>query len=460
MNRQYIGAKYVPTFFNNNGSNEWVSGIPYEALTIVTYMRNSYTSRIPVPPNIGNPISESGKNYWVLTGAFNKQLEDYYNELNKFKDNVHHKFTDVDGALEEFHGEIVEIKNNYVTSSDIDNAVETAISNLNIESVKDLSLFKNKKICIIGDSLSDNATNPPNWTTHFTNTVTTVGATVRNIAQDGSSFASWVNKVNEIPNGYDIYIVFLGVNDFQGQFSWTTGETNNVIDSCYIFFASLMDKGFEAKYYYVSPLKYWYSGGINNLTPLSFFRHYYEMVAASLGICVISGYNAWSLSVHTKSVFMPDDLHPSAMYAPILASYLLDAMISGVSSFSEQPVELFKFNGFNISLNPNTFEMLIDINKNFSTPIQQGWLNIAPLPRFFSNYRHVDLVVPAEIVRNSSGANISETNVLQINVNNSTGYITIYIKHANTTILRTHVRLSSHVLNRVFNWTANTVDEG
>lgn len=460
MNRQYIGARYVPKFFDNNGSNEWVEGIPYEPLTIVTYMRNSYTSRIPVPPNIGNPTSDTGKKYWVLTGAFNQQLEEYYHEFNNFKDNVNHKFTDVDSALEGFNGEIVEIKNNYVTESDIDSAVETAISNLNIESVKDLSLFKNKKICIIGDSLSDNATNPPNWTTHFTNAVKTVGATVRNIAQDGSSFASWVNKVNEIPNGYDIYIVFLGVNDFQGQFSWTTGEDNNIIDSCYNFFTSLMDKGYQAKYYYVSPLKYWYSGGINNLTPLSFFRHYYEMVAASLGFCVISGYNAWSLNVHTKSVFMGDDLHPSAMYAPILAYYIMDAMISGVSSFSEQPVDFFTFNGFNIFLNPNTFEMLITINKNFSPPIEQGWLNIAPLPKFFSNYRHVDLVVPAENVRNSSGANISETGVLQINVDNSTGYIKIYIKHANTTALRTHVRLSSYVLNRQFNWTANTIDEG
>ena len=77
MNRQYVGARYVPKFFNNNGSNEWVSGISYEPLTIVTYLNNSYTSRMPVPSNIGTPISEDGKKFWVLTGNYNAQVEEY-----------------------------------------------------------------------------------------------------------------------------------------------------------------------------------------------------------------------------------------------------------------------------------------------------------------------------------------------------------------------------------------------
>ena len=45
INRQYIGARYVPKFFDNNGSTEWVKGIGYEPLTIVTYLNNSFTSK-------------------------------------------------------------------------------------------------------------------------------------------------------------------------------------------------------------------------------------------------------------------------------------------------------------------------------------------------------------------------------------------------------------------------------
>lgn len=73
--RQYIGARYVPKFFDRNNSAEWVSGVAYEALTIVTRLGNSYTSKIPVPTNIGAP--ESNPRYWVATGNYNEQLQEY-----------------------------------------------------------------------------------------------------------------------------------------------------------------------------------------------------------------------------------------------------------------------------------------------------------------------------------------------------------------------------------------------
>ena len=76
MNRQYIGARYVPKIFDNNGSNEWVSGISYEALTVVTYLNNSYTSKKNVPSNIGAPNLNT--EYWVNIGNYNAQI----NELN------------------------------------------------------------------------------------------------------------------------------------------------------------------------------------------------------------------------------------------------------------------------------------------------------------------------------------------------------------------------------------------
>ena len=72
MNRQYIGARYVPKFFEGV---EWVSGIPYERLTIVSYLGTSFTSKIPVPANIGNPADNP--KYWVNTGNYNSQVEEY-----------------------------------------------------------------------------------------------------------------------------------------------------------------------------------------------------------------------------------------------------------------------------------------------------------------------------------------------------------------------------------------------
>lgn len=77
--RQYVGARYVPKFFDYNGSSEWVSGVPYEALTIVTRNGNSYTSKKPVPSNIGAP--ETNSEYWASTGVYNQQIETYREEV-------------------------------------------------------------------------------------------------------------------------------------------------------------------------------------------------------------------------------------------------------------------------------------------------------------------------------------------------------------------------------------------
>lgn len=71
-NRQYIGARYVPKF-----EDEWVSGKSYEALTVVPYLNASYTSKKPVPANIGNP--SANPDYWAPTGNYNAQIESMMN---------------------------------------------------------------------------------------------------------------------------------------------------------------------------------------------------------------------------------------------------------------------------------------------------------------------------------------------------------------------------------------------
>ena len=80
--RQYIGARYVPKFFNGSNGSEWVSNTQYEALTIVTRNGNSYTSKIPVPASVGAP--ESNPDYWVSTGIYNQQIEVYRQEVETY----------------------------------------------------------------------------------------------------------------------------------------------------------------------------------------------------------------------------------------------------------------------------------------------------------------------------------------------------------------------------------------
>ena len=83
--RQYIGARYVPKFFNGEGgSTEWVSGVRYEPLTIVTHLGNSYTSKKPVPVGIDILNTE----YWASTGMWNAQVEELREEVSDLNDTI------------------------------------------------------------------------------------------------------------------------------------------------------------------------------------------------------------------------------------------------------------------------------------------------------------------------------------------------------------------------------------
>lgn len=71
---QYIGARYVPLFAE---PLDWNSDSVYEALTIVYYAGNSYTSRQAVPKG----IDITNEKYWALTGNYNAQIEAYRKEV-------------------------------------------------------------------------------------------------------------------------------------------------------------------------------------------------------------------------------------------------------------------------------------------------------------------------------------------------------------------------------------------
>lgn len=76
INRQYVGARYVPKVMG-----EWNKALQYEALSIVTYKGNSFTSKVPVPAN----IDISNMTYWVNTGNYNAQVEAYRQETAQVK---------------------------------------------------------------------------------------------------------------------------------------------------------------------------------------------------------------------------------------------------------------------------------------------------------------------------------------------------------------------------------------
>lgn len=94
MERQYIGARYVPKFWDNgSGSTDWTPNIPYESMVVVTYMNNSYTSKVPVPATQIAPNVDT--EHWALTGAYNAQVEQYRQDVIKLEQKVNSLFVNV-----------------------------------------------------------------------------------------------------------------------------------------------------------------------------------------------------------------------------------------------------------------------------------------------------------------------------------------------------------------------------
>lgn len=125
MNRQYIGARYVLKFADPIA---WDKANSYEALTIVTYLNNSYTSKKPVPANTEITDTE----YWVVTGNYNAQIEEYRQETEKVKEDINNEKIDRENA---------------------DIALQKKIDNI--------TASQNRKFILIGDSYGVN--NPPTW---------------------------------------------------------------------------------------------------------------------------------------------------------------------------------------------------------------------------------------------------------------------------------------------------------
>ena len=87
MERQYIGARYVPKFWDNgSGSTDWTPNIPYDSMIVVTYMNNSYTSKVPVPATQVTPNIDT--EHWALTGAYNAQVEQYRKDVEKVEEAI------------------------------------------------------------------------------------------------------------------------------------------------------------------------------------------------------------------------------------------------------------------------------------------------------------------------------------------------------------------------------------
>lgn len=121
--RRYVGARYVPQFAD---PIKWDINRSYEALTIVDYGDNRYTSKMPVPVgvDIGNTV------YWVLTGASNEKLDHYIVEAEGYREEVGEYQKAVDEykeAVDDYHDEVGKYHDEVVNLTEVVNVNNTLV---------------------------------------------------------------------------------------------------------------------------------------------------------------------------------------------------------------------------------------------------------------------------------------------------------------------------------------------
>lgn len=303
MERQYIGARYVPKFAD---PIEWQDGVPYEPLTIVTYMGASYTSKKAVPAG----VKPTNSGYWAVTGNYNAQVEAYRQEVVK--------------AVEDIEG-----KSHLITKTSIYN------------------FFKDKKILILGDSNSVEGEDwrGRTWVTDFREILDGIAGNIVNNSTSGRSFTTggdnstnMVDIVNALNGGdYDYIITFCGVNDWSKQAeigslnTYENYDHTRYADAVKTVIGVLNAKYPKAQQFYVTPLVT--SDYSTVTTPLLVYANTIRGAVGSRtkNACAIDGFLApcYYVNGNKPTIWSMDGLHPNAAYAPILAQFIINTMMCG-----------------------------------------------------------------------------------------------------------------------------------
>ena len=151
--RQYIGARYVPKFYQNSvdGSTQWQANVVYEPLTWVT-LQNShmYISKKQVPATVGTPAENV--DYWLDIGSYNGIISELQTEINNMKQYI-------GGAVNAVEAGVVPTLSDATTMTENARIINSLLQNGKVVYfpnghyfVND-TLLINKKSGIIGESM-------------------------------------------------------------------------------------------------------------------------------------------------------------------------------------------------------------------------------------------------------------------------------------------------------------------
>lgn len=344
--RQYVGARYVPKFAEPIG---WVKENSYEALTIVTYLNNSYTSKKPVPPN----TDITNEEYWVVTGNYNAQVEQYRQETINYIEQVEQYREETNNRIEQYREET----NNYIEQCrEETNNLSEKIDILE-ESVN--NGYKHN-IIYIGDSYAEGYTPDGSvapWTT-YCNSV--LGSSL------GEFYISALGGAGFLGDQYGRATFLSLLKKLEGTISDKESITDILVAGCVNDLngnASTIPTYLEAFSTYAKATypkaKLWIApvGRTTRVSDINKLKTFLTYWSAS----VIYGFNyinRSNLILHFENYFSSDGLHPNASGQRAIGSYLGTALLGGgISIFN---TDVTTFSSDTVTIGDNTIEVYFD----------------------------------------------------------------------------------------------------
>lgn len=361
---QYIGARYVPIFYQNSldpTSSEWEPNVTYEPLTWVSLPNGyMYISKKEVPANTGTPASNP--QYWFEAGQYNAYIQSLQDQIDDMQDAT------IPGSLQD------QINNNASDISTLNSTVTTLttttiptiqsnITTLNnkVAALEIPKTVKDKHVVFLGDSYGETPGEYPDiiqgivgFDEYYNICAGSTGFTGKENTQDQSVGLEWktilsnwvVLQTADTLNGItDVYVV----GGFNDNYSTDVATIKTYIEAFMTYATAVLPNA----QFHLGFCAWCGPGTITTPTesqPGSVFRarlanKVYVAYSQCLdyGMSFIDGLN---VALHNYSVcFMSDNYHPSSTGEKRIARALLNYILGSTANTTYNTVTDGGYNG-------------------------------------------------------------------------------------------------------------------
>ena len=333
---QYIGARYVPIFYQNSldpTSSEWEVNVTYEPLTWVSLPNGyMYISKKEVPANIGTPASNP--DYWLEAGQYNAYIQSLQDQIDDMNDGS------VAGSLQ---NQINNMQDGNISGSLQDQINDNAsdINTINTVTIPALNkaidlanrAITNRKMIFIGDSYAGSM-GASSWLNTVIRILNLNSSNYGAIWKAGYGFSTSGNKfidlVQSPTEGYptinidpdlitDIYVI-AGSNDVGYSEATLTQDISDFITyTLGIYPNAIIHIGFNG-----------WTDVANNHAAYTTTLNIYKNAALLLGAKWIEGPQ---YVLHKVTMIQADHVHPTTAGGLELGYITAQAVLNGDSAF-------------------------------------------------------------------------------------------------------------------------------